>query len=272
MFNEALKVEKIKIKINNLPDYLIGKKLIHLSDLHYDGQSLSDDLLIETISKINQENADLILFTGDFVTEKPQAIYNLIPHLKRLKSKEGIYACLGNHDVHFYYGKKMIIDALKSINIQVLWNEIAYPFGQNFPLIGLADFWSKEFLPSLIFTRINNNNPCLVLSHNPDSAEILQQYRIDLQLSGHTHGGQVILPLIGAIPAFLFKNKHYFPKKVRKYIPYMKECSKIVKHWEWSQGLHQIGDNQLYVNRGLGSYFPGRLFCPPELTIITLNN
>jgi hypothetical protein len=57
------------------------------------------------------------------------------------------------------------------------------------------------------------------------------------------------------------------PKSVQRWIPYMKECVKVVEHWEWAQGLHQLGSNQLYVNRGLGSYPPGRLFCPPEVTV-----
>ncbi|MEO0837277.1 MAG: metallophosphoesterase, partial [Cyanobacteria bacterium J06643_5] len=61
------------------------------------------------------------------------------------------------------------------------------------------------------------------------------------------------------------------PREVRKFIPLLKpDYAKVLQHWEWSQGLHKIGKNQLYVNRGLGTYFPGRLFCPPEVTLITL--
>lgn len=270
MFIQPLKLERLEIAIADLPDYLVGLKLIHLSDLHYDGESLTQELLLETIEKSNQENPDLIFLTGDYVTKLPNVIYNLIPHLKKLKSRYGIYACLGNHDIRYRHGKKMIIDAFKSININVLWNQIMYPFGEDLALVGLADFWARDFNPSLVFPSIKPHIPRIVLSHNPDTAEILQKYRVDLQLSGHTHGGQIIIPILGPIPAFLFKIRKYIPPLIRPFIPYMKASSKVVKHWEWSQGYHRIGKNQLYVNRGLGSYFPGRLFCPPELTIITL--
>jgi predicted MPP superfamily phosphohydrolase len=272
LFSQPLKLERIEIAIANLPPTLVGTKLIHLSDLHYDGKSLSTELLLETIEKSNQENPDLVFLTGDFVTNIPNVIHNLIAHLKYLKSSKGIYACLGNHDLYFRHGKKMIIDALKSIDIQVLWNQIAYPFGEDLAIVGLPDFWSKDFNPPLVFQSIKPNLPRIVLSHNPDSAEVLAAYRVDLQLSGHTHGGQMIIPSMGPIPAMIFKLRDYFPPPLQYFIPYMRECSKIVNHWEWSQGWHQIGQNQLYVNRGLATYFPpGRLFCPPELTVITLN-
>ena len=62
------------------------------------------------------------------------------------------------------------------------------------------------------------------------------------------------------------------PKFISYFIPYLKACSEVVKHWKWSEGWHQVGKNQLYVNRGLGTYSPGRLFCPPELTVITLES
>ncbi len=61
------------------------------------------------------------------------------------------------------------------------------------------------------------------------------------------------------------------PKKLRRWVPFLLgDFSKVVRYWEWAQGFHQVGNNQLYVNRGLGTYRPGRLFCPPEVTVITL--
>jgi predicted MPP superfamily phosphohydrolase len=74
-------------------------------------------------------------------------------------------------------------------------------------------------------------------------------------------------------PAVIYYNKivRKIPRKIRRYVPILRGgCAKVVKHWEWSQGFHRVGKNQLYVNRGLGTYPPGRLFCPPEVTIITL--
>ena len=270
VFPSFLQVERLNLAIANLSPSLRGTKLIQLSDLHYDGKRLKDELLEESIYKSNQENPDLVLLTGDYVTDDPEAIYNLIPHLKHLKSRQGIYACLGNHDIFYHHSKEIIIEALTSIGIKVLWNQVCYPLGEELALVGLADFWSKDFNPSSVLDSIYPDTPRVVLSHNPDTAAILESYRVDLQLSGHTHGGQMIIPGIGPIPAILFQMRGYIAKPFRCFIPYMKECSRIVKHWQWSQGWHQVGDNQLYVNRGLGSYFPGRLFCPSELTVITL--
>jgi predicted MPP superfamily phosphohydrolase len=272
MFPQVLKVERLTVAMANLPPSLIGTKLIQLSDLHYDGKSLRDELLEESIAQSNRENPDLVLLTGDYVTDNPEAIYKLTPHLKHFKSRRGIYACLGNHDIYYHNSKRMIIEALTSIGIEVLWNQVCYPLGEELALVGLADFWSKDFNPSLVFQLLNPYIPRLVLSHNPDSAAVLHSYRVDLQLSGHTHGGQVVIPRIGPMPAILSQMRSYIAKPLQDFLPYTKECSRIVKHWQWSQGWHQIGDNQLYVNRGLGTYFPGRLFCPPELTVISLTS
>ncbi|MFO0275823.1 MAG: metallophosphoesterase, partial [Planctomycetota bacterium] len=74
-------------------------------------------------------------------------------------------------------------------------------------------------------------------------------------------------------PAMIYYTKilKKIPKKIRRKLPFLQKTHSILHHWQWSEGLHQIGNNQLYVNRGLGTYFPGRLFCPPEVTIITLD-
>ena len=119
--------------------------------------------------------------------------------------------------------------------------------------------------------QLNSELPRIVLSRNPDTAKVLQQWRVDLQLSGHTHGGQIVIPGIGPAVIGLKAIRRRIPKPVRRLIPFLrKDCNKVVRHWEWAQGWHQVGRNQLYVNRGLGTYWPGRFFCPPEVTIITL--
>lgn len=272
IFSEPLSVERVTIAIANLPPSLSGTKLVQLSDLHYDGLRLSDTLLAQAIEATNQAEPDLILLTGDYVTTNPDKIYPLVQQLKNLQSQAGIYAVLGNHDLYYHRSKAQVTAALTSIDIQVLWNEIAYPFGSQLPIVGLSDFWSRDFNPAPVMNQLDPKIPRLVLSHNPDSAEPLQQWRVDLQLSGHTHGGQITIPGMGAAPALLKKIQPYIPNIVKSKIPFIKACTRVVKHWEWARGLHHIGNNQLYVNRGLGSYAPGRLFCPPEVTVITLKN
>ncbi|MEH2299547.1 MAG: metallophosphoesterase [Nostoc sp.] len=270
LLSGPLSTEKLTVKIAGLPASLQGKKLVQLSDFHYDGLRLSEDMLEKAIAATNEAKPDLILLTGDYVTDDPTPIQQLVLRLKHLQSRSGIYAILGNHDIYYRHAKAVVTDALTSIGIHVLWNEIAYPLGKELPLVGLADSWSGEFHPALVMNQLNPDTPCIVLSHNPDTAEILQAWRVDLQLSGHTHGGQIVIPGIGPATLFYEKVVKKIPKKVRRLVPFLEINVSVVSHWEWAQGFHRLGKNQLYVNRGLGTYLPGRLFCRPEVTIITL--
>jgi hypothetical protein len=270
LLSGSLSVEKRTIPIRDLPERLVGTVIVQLSDFHFDGLRLSDALLAKTIHRVQAIKPDLIALTGDFVTRDPQPIYELARQIKHMPSRYGTVAVLGNHDIQVRGARETVRRALEQADVRVLWNEIATPMGDDFPVVGFADYWSREFDPQVL-DRLSVAVPRLVLSHNPDTAENLAPWRVDLQLSGHTHGGQIYLPGLGPGPLVWKRVRQRVPRKIRNSVPFLSDrCFHVVRHWEWSQGLHRVGDNWLYVNRGLGTYFPGRLFCRPELSVLTL--
>ena len=268
---EPLKTEHVTVAISDLPGHLQGTVVVQLSDFHFDGRSLPIAILQETIACCNAIAPDLIVLTGDFITHHPKDIEGLTPYLKKLRSRSGVYAILGNHDNFHPQARSVVAAELEAVGIHTLWNEIAYPLGGDLPVVGLADFYSRAFAPEAVFQQLGEQLPRLVLSHNPDSVVALKPYRADLVLSGHTHGGQVILPRLGPAPALLQTWGAIVPKWARPFLPFLKQdCDRLFRNWQWSAGLHQVGSTQLYVNRGLGSYFPGRWRCPPEMTVLRL--
>ena len=270
LLSGPLTVERLKIPIRDLPKRLNGTVVVQLSDLHFDGKRLSDQLLAETIHRIEAIEPDLVALTGDFVTDDPEPIYELAKRIKGLPSRYGAIAVLGNHDIQVKGAQQVVTAALEHVDIPVLWNAIATPFGDGFPVVGFADYWSNEFDPTVL-GQLEPTVTRLVISHNPDTAELLSAWRVDLQLSGHTHGGQVYIPGLGTGPEVWQSIRRRVPKFIRNRVPYLSDrCFRTVRHWEWCRGLHAVGDNQLYINRGLGTYFPGRFLCSPALTVLTL--
>jgi hypothetical protein len=266
----SLSLERVTVPVPNLPDPLQGCTIAQLSDFHYDGERLPTTLLEAAIDRVNGLQVDLIALTGDYVTTNPLSIRRLTPYLEQLKSRCGCVAVLGNHDNIYRQGRQLILQELTQVGIQPLWNQIIYPLGPDFPVVGLAEFWSRDFNPCLLLAPLPQHQPRLVLVHNPDSAARLREWRIDLQLSGHTHGGQIVLPLVGAVPSLI--NTLGLTKLARLPLPYCRRLDHVnsVQHWEWASGLHRVDQNWLYVNRGLGTYAPGRLWCSPEVTLLTL--
>eukprot|EP00828_Plagiopyla_frontata_P045652 TRINITY_DN7874_c0_g1_i2.p1 TRINITY_DN7874_c0_g1~~TRINITY_DN7874_c0_g1_i2.p1 ORF type:complete len:287 (-),score=40.92 TRINITY_DN7874_c0_g1_i2:8-868(-) len=269
-------------KITDLPDKLNNKTIVIASDFHFCPQN---KLLPElTVKEINKQNADLVFLLGDFITDDPKGIEILVSILKNIKAKKGVYAIFGNHDISWgNQAKTRMRDAFKNLaNIQLLENQEVWPWGKDFAIVGLGDWWSpnkQDFKPKEAFQNVPNNIPRIVLTHNPDSIYGFTEYRADLILCGHTHAGSIALPFVGSLYPYLKKCAKLLPKTLLNKIPYSQHAF-FVKHEEHIEGLYDLKkENQgkypegrsLIITRGVGSHFNVlRFLVPPEIMTIKL--
>jgi uncharacterized protein len=250
-------VVSIEIPLARLGESWNGFRIAQLSDLHYDPY-FSDTPLRKAIDLVNGLQPDLIVLTGDFVTAPigkvshrtavaaAQPVEPCAQLLSKLHAPSGVMAILGNHDLNT--SEVHVTTVLRSHSIQVLRNACV-PLeraGKRLWIAGVDDILEGKPDLELALRGIPSAEPVVLLAHEPDWADHVSGHSVDLQLSGHSHGGQVRFPLIG--PLFL-------PELARKY--------------PW--GLRQVGPLTLYTNVGLGTiHVPMRLNCPPEVTLITL--
>ena len=253
-----LEVTRRDAAIAGLPEAFDGMKVAQLSDIHLD-EFTEPYFLHHAVEQINRLNPDVVFLTGDYVTHEVGtrkfaigAAWQCADILRGLKCRQ-IYASLGNHDIQV--DAKAVTQALTDNGIKVLRNSYVPVERGNarFWLAGLDDPTAGRPHPDLAIPapiRHVPGEPVLLLCHAPDYARELQSQpagqAVSLMLSGHTHGGQVRLPLWG--PVVLPVGGKLFP-----------------------EGAYQLGHMQLYVNRGLGTVgVPFRFDCPPELTLHTL--
>ena len=260
------KLVELTLPIKRLPAAWDGFRIAQLSDFHYD-EDFSVVPLRKAVEVINTVKPDLIVLTGDFVTaplfvsrrkkadefvSRRNKAADLIDPcaqlLTKLKARLGLYACLGNHDASTDADR--IFNTLQSHNITVLRNH-SVPFekeGKRLWLAGVDDVINGSPDLDITLQKIPTDEAVVLLAHEPDYATHVAKYSVDLQLSGHSHGGQVRIPFIGA--------------------PILPELG--VKY---SKGLYQVGKLALYTNVGIGTVnLPVRFDCPPEITLITLKS
>ena len=192
---------------------------------------------------INEQKVDLVVITGDLIDAPIESVKSSVDELKKLDSKYGTYFILGNHE--YFHEPLKTIEYIKSIGIRVLLNE-SLVIENLFNLVGVNDLFGNriELLQPDIkkaTANLNTTLPSLLLAHQPKYIENLEDFKPNLMLSGHTHGGQ-IWP---------------FQYLVTLQQPYLK-------------GLHEIGSNSyIYVNSGIGFWGPPmRLGSEAEITII----
>jgi predicted MPP superfamily phosphohydrolase len=250
------KVVQVEIPIRRLPEGFDGLSIVQLSDFHYN--ELCAIPIRKAIQIVKKLEPDIVALTGDFVTvplwanflhDRNQAANSAEPCvriLRELKPRMGMFAALGNHDVNSDH--RWITEIIESNGIPVLRN-------RSIPLeTGNARIWLAgvddvlEGKPDLDATlrSVPSGEPVILLVHEPDFADESARRPIDLQLSGHSHGGQVWLPGIGA--------------------PWLPPLGR-----EYPRGLRRVGNLSLYTNIGLGTIrLPIRLNCPPEITVLRL--
>jgi predicted MPP superfamily phosphohydrolase len=239
-------VEQVQIPLKNLPSALEGFRTVQLSDIHIDSYR-QIEVVQEAMTLVNSLQPDVIVLTGDYVSRKAEAISELAPMVASLNAKYGVFAILGNHDI--WTNPVLIRDCLEKAGLPVLVNEgVPLKVGKDvIYLAGLDDCWSGQADLNATLNQLPTGALTILLAHEPDFADTFAlDGRISLQLSGHTHGGQIRLPGHKAI---------ILPPHGKKY----------------DQGLYNVDGMWLYTNRGVGLWpVPYRVNCPPEVTEITL--
>jgi uncharacterized protein len=261
---DTLKTEYVRLTVKGLDRPL---RVAQLTDIHWDhGNTVHWPMIEEAITQINKEQVDLVALTGDFVTTSADPIHELAPVLGKIQSKEGIFAVLGNHDNVLVDSNRIISRVLTQANITVLenrWTTVA-----GLAVAGTGDLWRGPYEPERIFTSLRGRKPTLLLAHNPDGFWPLKEERIDIQLSGHTHGGQVRLGSWAVLglsePFWPILSEVVGERRLNKVVP-----KTLTRTNSWA-GRFRQGDNQLYVSRGLGRFRRLSIGCPPEVTFFEL--
>ncbi len=240
----AVQVKKVKVGLRNLPAELEGYRIAQISDLHV-GPTIGHDFMETIVSKVNELAPDLVAITGDLVDGTLEQLRKHTDPLRDLRADDGVFFVTGNHE--YYVGDvDEWMDYLRDMGIRVMRNE-RVTIQKGFELAGTDDISARggdhgQNIPKALEGR-NKNIPVVLMAHQPRSFKEAKSLGVDLQLSGHTHGGQI----------FPF---HYV---VALFEPYL-------------AGLYQKGNSQLYVSRGTGYWGPPmRLGAPAEITEITLS-
>ena len=243
-----IRVETVQITLADLPEAFDGYRIALLSDFHCGGTWPGTLFRVKRAVQIaNVRSPDLVLLAGDFTYHGAQGLRECFSHIGCLESRDGILAVLGNHD--HWDDAEAVRSQLKGAGIPELndSNFRIFKNGSHIWIAGIDDLWTTEPSVKNAVDGIPPEDVTILLSHNPDIAEHRQTASVDIILSGHTHGGQVWLPLVGApnVPS---------------------------RHGEkYRSGLVHNANTQIYVTRGIGLINPPvRFLCPPEVTIVTL--
>lgn len=231
-----------------------GARILHLSDFHA-SPVVPFSLIENSVALGLDAKPDVICLTGDFVTDSTafdETEYARI--LRRLSNAAPVFASLGNHDggrwgakVGGFKDSSAVRALLGAANIPLLHNrsEVVRVRDQSIRFAGVPDLWSERVDGDLTFADVPSDDPAILLAHNPDTKDLLADRPWSLMLSGHTHGGQVVLPIVG---------ERFVPVRDKRFIA----------------GLKQWNGRQVYVTRGVGNIGGVRVNCRPEVTVLDL--
>jgi uncharacterized protein len=242
-----VQVNKYLIPISRLPKSFEGFTIVHLTDLHY-GPLVPFPLMKLVVERANSIPRDMTICTGDYIHERNSTnqIDKIWPLLASLRAPFGVLSVLGNHD-HWGDTERSIFWLEKTgQNLRHQIRKIERN-GESLWFVGAGDLWEDHINIENIMEPIPSNDCRIVLAHNPDSADTIFNPKPDLVISGHTHGGQVNIPLVGT-PVLPVRNYNY------------------------SFGLKKsIGNFPVFISRGIGwAILPVRFNCLPEIAVLKL--
>jgi predicted MPP superfamily phosphohydrolase len=248
-----LEVTQVEIPLPRLPKSFDGFRIVQISDIHIGGW-MNRERLAEVLELTRKQKPDLVVVTGDFVfghswtTALDFAAEDLAIEMLALSSEYEVLGVLGNHD--HWADSTRVRNMLASCKVKELKNDIHLltKNGENICVAGLDDISENMHRMEDLLDKLPLDTVSILLAHEPDYADVSSAIgRFALQLSGHSHGGQVVIPFLGPL---------VLPSWARKY----------------PAGLYRVGEMFLYTNRGVGMTSPFvRFNCRPEITVFTLN-
>lgn len=243
-----LSVTHADVSCPRLPPTLDGFRVGVLCDLHYKPDS-DESLLEDAVNTLVAEKPDIITLPGDFIDHSPRVVAPMMRILSRLSAPHGVYASPGNHD-GWNMDSHVMARAFEKCGISFLINRNTHirVRGESIAIAGTDHVWLGRPDPERTLRGIRRGVPVISLVHEPDFFDTMTEFHpIALQVSGHTHGGQCRVPLLGYAPARVAFGRNYL------------------------QGVYERKDARLFVSRGLGTTgLRVRFACPPEVAILTL--
>ncbi len=240
-------VTQVPVVMPHLPPAFEGYRIVQITDVHAD-HWMTTDRLSRIVTLINQQKPDLVALTGDFVTFSAEKYGNHLTAFKALKPKDQVVAVLGNHDV--WTNPQLVSQILRAAQVNVLANQVyLVQRGQaTLAIGGVGDVWNGQDRLDQVIAQLPASGGAILLAHEPDFADVTALTgRFGLQLSGHSHGGQVVLPLMKLVLPLLGK--------------------------KYPSGKYQVGQMTQYTSRGVGMASPRvRFNCRPEVTVLTLKS